>query len=139
MRAAGGFTLIELMLVIVIIGLLMGIALPNFLSMQSRAREARVHWNAHSLQMSAEDFAAQNNSVYATDFSTLMPDGQVLLDLIPVVLENPFDPAAVAVVDAAPVNDGEVGYDTAGRVGVGYEIIGLGRGASVVTTLTNGS
>jgi len=139
MRARAGFTLVELMIVIVIIGLLMGIALPNFLSLQARAREARVHWNAHSLQMSAEDFAAQNNSVYATDFTTAMPNGQDLLDLIPLALENPFDPAAVAVVDAAPANDGEVGYDTAGRIGIGYEIVGLGRNAAIVTTLTNGS
>ena len=138
MRSRAGFTIIELMLVIVIIGLLMGIAIPNFLSMQARAREARVHWNAHSLQMSAEDFSAQNNGVYATDFTTLLPNGQALLDLIPLPLENPFDPAAIAVVDAPPVNDGEVGYDTAGRVGVGYEIVGLGRSASIVTTLTNG-
>ena len=89
--------------------------------------------------MSAEDFAIQNNGVYATDFTSVLANGQDLLDLIPLPLENPFDPAAVAVVDAPPVNDGEVGYDTAGRVGFGYQIVGLGRGAAVVTTLSNGS
>jgi prepilin-type N-terminal cleavage/methylation domain-containing protein len=138
-QTRAGFTLVEMMIVIVIIGLLMGIALPNFLSMQARAREARVHWNAHSLQMAAEDFAAQNNSVYATDFTTLMPNGDALLDLIPLPLENPFDPSAVAVVDAVPANDGEVGYDTTGRAGVGYVITGLGRNAVIVSSLTNGS
>lgn len=65
-RRAAGFTLIELMIVVVIIGILAAIAIPNFLSMQARAREGGVKANMHSLQVSAEDYGVQHDGAYAT-------------------------------------------------------------------------
>jgi prepilin-type N-terminal cleavage/methylation domain-containing protein len=140
MPRRNGFTLIELMIVVVIVGILAVLAIPNFVSMQSRAREAAVKSNAHTVQLAAEDFSAQNDGVYATDDTTLLPNGDSLSDLVPVDLVNPFDPP-----DAAPViwngiadAEGRIGYDTAAGPGSRYVIDGQGRNGMLVLQISNG-
>ena len=61
-----GFTLIELMVVIVIIGILVAIALPNFIGATDRAKVANVKSNAHTIQTMLES--------YGVDFGGKYPD-----------------------------------------------------------------
>ncbi len=135
LRNSKGFTLIELMIVVVIIGILAAIAIPNFISMQNRAREGSVKANMHTLQLAVEDFAVQNDGTYpvAADEAAVkgnLPDG--------VYPDNPFTNAETAVDwAAAPAAAGEIGFTTATTVQ--YQIEGYGKDALLALQLTNGS
>jgi type IV pilus assembly protein PilA len=61
-----GFTLIELMIVVAIIGILAAIAIPNFLKFQAKARQAEAKTNLGGLFTSEESYRAEF-SAYTTD------------------------------------------------------------------------
>ena len=65
LKTQKGFTLIELMIVVVIIGILAAIAIPNFIAMQNRAKEGSTKANMHTFQLAAEDYGVQNDGAYA--------------------------------------------------------------------------
>lgn len=60
-----GFTLIELMIVIAIIGILAAIAIPNFLNYQCKARQAEAKTNLGSIRTAQEGYYAEY-STYST-------------------------------------------------------------------------
>lgn len=59
-----GFTLVELLIIIAIIGILAMIAVPSFIGQQKRAARTEAHTNLQNLRLLQEQFFAEN-SVYA--------------------------------------------------------------------------
>ncbi len=68
MTGTRGFTLIEMMIVVVIIGLLFGIAIPSYQSSVLQARRADAQGILLDISAREERFLAQNNT-YTTELS----------------------------------------------------------------------
>jgi type IV pilus assembly protein PilA len=69
LKGQKGFTLIELMIVVAIIGILAAIAIPNFLAYQARSRQAEARTNLGAVFVSEVAFFGENNRY--SDFATI--------------------------------------------------------------------
>jgi type II secretory pathway pseudopilin PulG len=129
------------MIVVVIIGILAAIAVPNFARLVVNAREAAVKANCRTTQLAAEDFAVQNDAVYPTDLTDTTPSGNTLVDLLPrqQLLMNPFSKTRTEPISGAPAIAGSTGYEVligAFGLATGYRITGFGHDAIVITVIS---
>ena len=62
LRSSKGFTLIELMIVVAIIGILAAIAIPNFMTYQAKARQSEAKVGLGGIFTSGVSYFAENNT-----------------------------------------------------------------------------
>jgi type IV pilus assembly protein PilA len=66
LHAKKGFTLIELMIVVAIIGILAAIAIPNFLKYQAKSKQSEAKVNLGAIGTSAEAWRSEKDTYVAT-------------------------------------------------------------------------
>ena len=98
-RKSKGFTLVEIMIVVLIIGILLAIAVPNFIQARNTSRTRTCIANLRQIEAAKEQWAMETNQA-----STATP---VQGDLMPTYMKSlPACPAAgaytIARVDANP-------------------------------------
>jgi type IV pilus assembly protein PilE len=71
MRKVRGFTLIELMTVLVIAAILLAIAVPSFISQVRKSRRAEAQHGLSDLQLKQEKWRS-SNATYAANMDTLL-------------------------------------------------------------------
>ncbi len=77
MHGKKGFTLIELMIVVAIIGILAAIAIPNFLRYQAKSKQSEAKTNLGALGTTAEAYRAENDTYVANKAQLAwVPQGQ---------------------------------------------------------------
>ncbi|MGC2423075.1 MAG: prepilin-type N-terminal cleavage/methylation domain-containing protein [Nitrospirota bacterium] len=69
LHAKKGFTLIELMIVVAIIGIMAAIAIPNYMKYEARSKQGEAKVNLGALGTSAEAYHAENNTYKPVDAS----------------------------------------------------------------------
>lgn len=119
-----GFTLIELLIVISVISILIGIALPRFKGMQDEGNIAKAKGELRTLQTAVESYYIHNNNAYPAAISGTNLTGQT--------------PQIVAVLPTDPFNPGsDYGYVRGGTNNRYYVIYSAGVGGNGSATITN--
>ena len=115
---ASGFTLIELMIVVAIIGILAAIAIPKFANLIRQSQEGATKGNLSGIRSALSIYYGDNTGVYPTDLPGLTVNGKYL-SVIPNATIPPYHTATSLDVNqsagggpGAATDNGEWLYDS---------------------------
>ena len=134
-----GFTLIELMIVVVILALLVSIAIPNFIKLQDRAKEAKVKGAAHTLQLAAEDYSIRNDGIYSDaggDVGPLLPADPLGGNNLQNAFSGNYTEPVWTGMAASAGQVGILAIQDAQGTNIGYTITGWGHKELILTIST---
>ena len=100
LKKQGGFTLLELLIVIVIIGILALLIIPNITSAPKKARDTKRKTDITTVRKGLEEYFVDNN-VYPASSGTVTAGGTTLAELTtgsaPIIKTLPQDPKNTGV------------------------------------------
>lgn len=135
MRKQEGFTLIELMIVVAIIGILAAIAIPNFIQYQMRSRTSEAKTNLSAIKTSELAFQAESRCFLTSTEAVpaAIPNNGAMVawtGLAATATQKCFDNAGAAITNQGVFND--IGFVPAGQVRYMYTL-----GATAAATAPN--
>ena len=115
----GGFTLVEIMIVVAIIALLAAIAVPGFLRARKRSQASRVINDLRLIDSAVDQYAVENNKTSGTavstaDWTAYLKSGTSLYNPGGDVYGDDFGPQTVDILPKVPQNAWNTLSDVAG-------------------------
>jgi prepilin-type N-terminal cleavage/methylation domain-containing protein len=112
-KKRGGFTLVEIMIVVAIIALLAAIAVPGFLRARKRSQASRIINDLRLIDAAVDQYAIENNrttgsSVPVVAWTAYLKQGSVLYNSGKDLFSNTYGPQTVDTLPAVP----KATYDT---------------------------
>ncbi|HUP70122.1 MAG TPA: prepilin-type N-terminal cleavage/methylation domain-containing protein [Acidimicrobiales bacterium] len=119
-RDEEGFTLIELMVVVLIIAILIAIAIPTFLGAQDRARDRGAQSNLRNALTAAKTIATDAEGIFSGVTTTSMEDSEPVLNYQTAALTGTSVPKDIQVnVSAGTIPDPTTDTTGSGRLFLG--------------------
>jgi type IV pilus assembly protein PilA len=130
LKGQKGFTLIELMIVVAIIGILAAIAIPNFLQYQMKSRQSEAKTNLQAIKTSEVAFQSERGCYVGIAVEVGQPAAAVGLKIVPWpwgIGQLPTAPIATGWCTAAGVGGTsgvftDIGFKATGNVNFVYGV-----------------
>jgi len=108
-KKRGGFTLVEIMIVVAIIALLAAIAVPGFLRARKRSQATRILNDLRMIDSAVDQYAIETNrktgdSVVVKDWTSYLKSGTVLYNTGADLLNDAYGQQTVDSLPAVPLS-----------------------------------
>ena len=118
-KRRGGFTLVEIMIVVAIIALLAAIAVPGFLRARKRSQASRILNDLRMIDSAVDQYAIEtnrktNDAVGVVDWTNYLKKGSNLYNGGKSILGTAYGPQTVDQIPQVPTADLNVLSDVAG-------------------------